>query len=106
MPQTSSIPTTTEVTLSGADVTVYTYYDDQTIPHLIGCLITDIVETIDGVNFIEGELAMRFRHTDYALHTDLIINPAGELILISFDASYPASIYAVDPSSGELSITV
>lgn len=107
MPQTASIPTSTDVTLNGANVTIYTYYDDQSVPHLIGALITDIVETIDGVDFIEGELAIRFRHSNYASHTDCVLSgQTGELTIISYDTDYPASIYDVDQSSGELSITV
>jgi hypothetical protein len=106
MAETKYIPVTTQVNLSTSSVSVYTFYDDLSVPYLVGALISDIVQTIDGVNFIEGELAIRFRYPNFASQTDCIINPAGELIVVSFDSAYPANIYNINDTSGELQITV
>jgi len=104
MPETKLISTTTTKTVDGSDITIYSFYDPKDTGHLLSALIADIPETIDGAAFIEGELAMRFQHTNYAAHLDFIVNGDGELLVISHDSAFPANIYSIEQLTGELQI--
>jgi hypothetical protein len=106
MPESSQISTTTTLTVSGADLTIHTYYDPQNTGHLLSALIVDVPSNLDYTNFIEGELAMRLQHNNCASHLDFLINGDGELIVISYDNAFPASIYGIDQSTGEIQVTI
>lgn len=104
MPQIQQIPTITTLTNVAGYVEIYTFYDPQDYGHLLSAQIIESPQTIGGISFIEGELAMNFIHDNCltAPHVDFIIDGDGNLIVISHDAQYPASIYNIDSITGEL----
>ena len=105
MPESKLISTTTSLTVSGTDLTIYTYYDEQDTGHLLSALLVDVPSVLDYIPFIEGELAMRMKHNNCASHLDFLINGDGELIVISYDSAFPANIYDVDQQTGEIQVT-
>lgn len=107
MPQTQIIPTTTMLSINGTDIAIYTYYDDSgTYGHLLSAFIAEAPDTLNGTPYTEGELVMTYAHSNPAAHADFFIDSNGDLTVLSYDSNFPASAYAIDSSTGQLSITV
>lgn len=107
MPQNAVIPTTTELNnISNNAIEIHTYYNGEQLGKLIRAQITETPFPINGTAFREGCLAMTYVLNAFPNTLNFFINPNGDLNVTSFDVGFPASYYAVDASSGQLSVTV
>ena len=92
MPQTRCIPTTTELYKYTDRLEIFTYYNDQNC--LVQAFISDVVDVINAVPYIENELLMVICDPT----VDFYINDNGDLIATGTGADK----YQVDQQSGQL----
>lgn len=78
MPETVELEVQTTVSIIGDAISIRTYYDTSEVDSdTIEAFISDIVQIIDGVPIIEGELCIRYENDiDYTINEngDLIVN--------------------------------
>lgn len=99
MAETKIIETQTLVTIVGSAISIKAYYETGVSSgNTLLAFISDIVQTVDGVGFIEGELGITMEN--YPTAIDYEIDNDGNLIVIADDAEH----YSID-SSGSLIYT-
>lgn len=92
MPETKQIPTQTTVLVQGQQVTINTFYVEDTLPNTIFAQITENVGQQDTVQFTEGDLVIQMKnHPEKIFYS---INSSGELIV--FTNTGDASNYSID----------
>ena len=74
------LQTTTEVTLSGSNISIYTYFTDSL--RYIKAFIKNVVDWVNGVRFVENEEGFVVAGFD---DVDFYLNNRGELIVKSND---------------------
>ena len=85
MPEQKTIETKTSVSIVGSAISIRAYYDaDVDVINTILAFISDIVQTVDGVGFIEGELGITMQN--YLTDIDYSIDASGNLIVFAGDA--------------------
>ena len=101
MIETKTIPTLTNLSSIGSDISIETYYFDiTTLPYTIEARIADNTGVQDGVSFYNGDLLMR--EINSPNHISYLINNRGELI-VSCDTG-DSSNYFIN-ENGELVYT-
>lgn len=101
MPETVELEVQTTVSIIGDAISIRTYYDTSEVDtDTIEAFISDVVQIIDGVPIIEGELCIRMEDSAYPSDIDYTINEDGELIVTSDNADN----YSID-SAGDLIYT-
>ena len=107
MPQIKQSPSTTTLTSNGVQTDIYTYYQiANPLGHLVSAVIVQAPTSFNGASFIEGELALTYDHVNHTAHLDFMINPNGELVVLSYDSAVPASAYEIESLTGQLQITL
>ncbi len=100
MPETKQIPTQTTVLVQGQQVTITTFYVEDTLPNTIFAQIAENIGQQDTVNFTEGDLVIQMNN--YPQKIFYAINTAGDLIV--FANTGDASNYSID-NNGNLTWT-
>jgi hypothetical protein len=100
MPTTTQIPTTTILNVVGSSISILTKYIDPNLGDVLQAFIVETVggETVDGVNFIEGEGGITKPASSSLIAS---VDGSGNLILTSSDSSQ----YSVDSITGQLVYT-
>lgn len=100
MPEEKILLTQTSVSIIGSAISIRSYYNgEEAANDTLAAFISDIVQTVDGVGIIEGELSIQMNE-NYPLEIDYTIDSNGDLIVNSDDANN----YSIN-SSGQLIYT-
>jgi acyl carrier protein len=82
MPETKVLNTRTLVTIIGANISIQSYYDQGIVNNnILEGFISDSVKTVEGVDFIEGQLGIRM-NDQYPSGIDVTIDSEGNLIIV------------------------
>jgi hypothetical protein len=99
MPETKVLNTRTLVTIIGANISIQSYYDQGIVNNnILEGFISDSIKTVEGMNFIEGELGIRMQN--YPSKIDVTLDDNGNLVIVGDDADK----YSLD-ASGNLIYT-
>ena len=100
MPESKQITTETILNVVGSSISILSRYYNPALGDIIVAFISEVVggETVDGVNFIEGEGGITSTTGSSGIYT---LDSNGNLIITSGDASQ----YSVDTLTGQLVYT-
>jgi len=97
MPQTQIISTSTDVTVIGTDIEIYTFYN-QPPPVVTSAFISQLVQLVGGISFVEGEGGINKTSTPPVFY----VNSDGDLVIQASDALS----YGIDILTGQLQYTI
>ena len=84
MPETKIIPSLTNTTIIGSDISIVTQYQQQgenELPDTILAFIGEQLASFDGVSYKEGELMIQMKN--YPTQIDYSINGNGDIVVFS-----------------------
>lgn len=84
MPESKIIPSLTNTTIIGSNISIVTQYQDQgenELPDTILAFIGDQAASFDGIGYIEGELMIQMKNNPTQI--DYSINNNGDLVVFS-----------------------
>jgi len=84
MPEKVEIPIETDIDVQGSNVTI-TLFFKKGLPDTVAAFISEIVATLNGIPYIEGELVITMVNSPADI--DFEVDSNGDLIVFSDDAS-------------------